>query len=201
MCWYNFINSKVKKASFEKRGIYPFTSILLFATLFLVSLLPACKPDNLKTGTKLQYFDIEGYFKSETARLKKLNHPVFKTVMHNNITESKIVHINDWQAELSLFSESDINKPAWEDGYTIQNTSNAIFYRAKTFDLKTQLIVINKSGNRIKWIYIYNKIPKNLLYQSDESLSYFPDSVYIIRKDQKVRFLQANHYRIAGTLN
>ncbi|WP_299499765.1 hypothetical protein [Mucilaginibacter sp.] len=133
-------------------------------------------------------------------RLTKLNHLTNKTVTHNGITETKKVHISNWGLELSSFSESDINKPAWRDSYNIQTNGASIIYRAKTIDLKTQLIVINKQADKVKWILIYNRT-ENILYQTNEKLSYFPDSLYIIQKYQKVRLLGANTYTIKGTLN
>ncbi|MDB4926194.1 hypothetical protein [Mucilaginibacter sp.] len=168
--------------------------------LSLTFLLPSCKPDIVQNGTTQNYFDIKGYFKADTARLHKLNHLTNKTVTHNGITESKKVNINNWGLELSSFSESDINKPAWRDSYNIQTNGASTIYRAKTFDLKTQLIVINKQADKVKWILIYNRT-KNILYQTNEKLSYFPDSLYIIQKYQKVRLLGANTYTIKGTLN
>lgn len=173
-------------------------SAFLFS-LLLIFFLPSCKPDNIQDGTA-NYFDLKGYFNTDIKRLSKLNHPILKSVTHNDVTETKKVKIANWESELNLFIQSDINKPAWRDSYSVQNTGNAIFYRAKTPDLKTRLIVINKSGNKVKWILIYN-YTKNILYQTTEKLSYFPDSVYIIQKYQKVRVLKANRYLIKGFLN
>ncbi|MDB5156998.1 MAG: hypothetical protein JWR50_1705 [Mucilaginibacter sp.] len=174
-------------------------SLAFLFLLCVVTLLPSCKPDAIQDSAP-NYFDLKGYFNKEILRLSKHNHPVLKTVTHNDISETKKVNISKWDLELNLFIQSDINKPAWRDSYTVQNTGNAIFYRAKTPDLKTRLIVVNKKDNKIKWILIYNST-KNILYQTTEKLSYFPDSVYIIQKYQKVRLLGANNYVIKGTLN
>jgi hypothetical protein len=166
--------------------------------LCLTLLLPSCKPDIPKNGTK--FFDLKGYFHADSLRLTKLKHLTLKTVTHNGITETKKVHIANWGTELNLFSQSDINKPAWSNSYTVTNDGNAIIYKAKEPQLRTREIVISKQGNKIRWIMIYNNT-KNTLYQSTEKLSYFPDSVYIIQKYQKVRLLGANTYIIKGSLN
>jgi len=186
---------------------------LLFA-LFFISLLPSCKPDTIQNGTAQKYFDIQGYFKADAARLQKLNHLILKTVTHNGITETKKVHINNWQIELGLFIGSDINKPAWKDSYTVQSSDGITIYRAKTFEVKTQVIIINKKDNKVRSVLIYNSTPKNILfrtkekliyfpelYRTKEKLTYFPDSIYIIQKYQKVRLLGANMYTIKGSLN
>jgi hypothetical protein len=180
------------------RSIGKTTGFTLFIIILFASFLSSCKPDIAKSDIK--FFDMKAYFHADSLHLTKLNHLTFKTVTHNGITESKKVHINNWGLELSLFSESDINKPAWTDSYTVQNSGNTLIYRAKDPELKTREIIINKQDNKIKWILIYNST-KNILYQTHEKLSYFPDSIYIIEKYQKVRLLGANNYTIKGTLN
>ena len=39
---------------------------------------------------------------------------------------------------------------------------------------------------------------KNMLYENTEKLSYFPDSLYLIQKKQRVRLLGTDTYRISG---
>lgn len=205
MCWYKHSTPKLTRQRLHattrslseqvKLQTLPIILIALF-----IALVPGCKPNTIQSGATQKYFDISGYFKADTARLNKLDHPTLKTVAHNGITETKQVHIKNWGLELNLFIESDINKPAWRDSYAIQISGNTISYRAKTSDLKTRAIVINKQANKIKWILIFNST-KNILYQTTEKLSYFPDSIYVIQKLQKVRLLGANRYTVKGTLN
>jgi hypothetical protein len=185
-------------------------AVAIYLIISFIAFLTSCKPDNIQTAPK--YFDIKGYFHADSLRLTKLNHLTLKTVRHNGVSETKKVHINNWGSELSLFINSDINKPAWRDSYNIQDSGDALVYRAKTFDLKTQLIIINKQGDKIKWILIYNST-KNMLYQTTEKLSYFPDSLYVIQKSQqislfgnnrlthKISLLAPNNYTVKGSLN
>jgi hypothetical protein len=189
-----------------------FAQAIAFLLLMFCSLLPSCKPDNIQTGADLKYFDIKGFFTADTARLRKLNHITHKTVYHNGNSETKDVRITNWGLELSLFSQSDINKPAWRDSYIITKTESVEIYRAKDPDLKTQEITIKREGNKVKWIMIKNST-KNMLYQTKERLSYFPDSLYIIQKDQqiclfgdnrytrKIALLSPNQYAVKGSLN
>jgi hypothetical protein len=177
----------------------PRASTFCVLVSILITLLSSCKPNGVQTGDTQKYFDLTGYFKADTARLHKHNPEVLKTVTHNGVTETKKVHIGNWGLELNLFIQSDINKPAWRDSYNIDSSENALIYRAKTIDLKTQLIVINKQAGKVKWIMISNRT-KNMLYETTEKLSYFPDSLYIIQKHQKVRLLGANNYIIKGIL-
>ena len=173
---------------------------------FTFALLPgfiisACKPDIKETGAGLKYFDVKGYFAKDTAALQRLNKPVVKTVSHNGVSESKTVHIADWGQELNFFVASDINKPAWRNSYTIVDNDDFLIYRAKDPELQMHQMVIKKAKEKgkILWILIFNHT-KNILYQTTEKLTYYPDSLYEIEKDQHVRLMGNNHYKITGLI-
>ena len=174
-----------------------FTNFALIGSIMLTGL--ACKPDIKETGAALKYFDIKGYFTADTARLNKLNKNVLKTATNNGVTESKRVKIDNWGRELDLFIGSDINKPAWKDSYTIIANNNFLLYKAKDPDLKMREMLIKKDKQQVKWILIYNRT-KNILYQTTEKLSYFPDSLYLIEKVQRVRLIGTNSYKIQGVI-
>lgn len=171
----------------------------LLCSTMLLSGLQSCRPDNTQSNGSLKYFDVAGYFKADTARLRTLNPKVDKTVTHNGVIENKTVHIPNWGQELNLFIQSDINRPAWKNSYNILNTDSLVIYRAKTPDLRTTEIMIRKDKDKVKWIVIFNHT-KNLLYETNEKLSYFPDSVYQIEKSQRVKLMGKNLYRIKGFL-
>jgi len=167
-------------------------------TILCIFSIPSCKPDNLKEGALKEYFDIKGYFEKNIAQLKKQHNTITKTVVHNGRSESKSVEISNWDTELALFSESDINKPAWTGNYAIQDSAGTIVYTAKDPELRTRRIVISKKEKSgIKQISIYNEV-NNALYNTRETLNYFPDSAYTIEKYQKVKLLGANSYKITG---
>jgi hypothetical protein len=180
MCWCKFTR---------------FAAIAFIGSLMLS--FTACKPDIKETGGTLKYFDIKGYFTADTARLNKLNTPVFKTVTYNGATESKKAKIENWGHELDLFIASDINKPAWRDSYTIIADSDVLLYKAKDPELKMREMIIKMDKQKVKWILIFNHT-KNILYQTDEKLSYFPDSLYVVQKIQRIRLIGTNKYKIEG---
>jgi len=168
---------------------------LLIPTLIVLLGIASCKRDsNADTG---KFFDIKGYFKADSARLTKENPQITKTVTHNKIPETQKVHISNWGTELSLFIESDINKPAWRNSYDVSTAENIISYTAKDSTLKTQRIVIKMENNKVKWITIFNQT-KNILYRNSEKLTYIPDSIYVISKKQSIRVLGTDTYRISG---
>lgn len=175
----------------HKKRIISFFGLLILG-------LAACKPE-IK---KINFFDLSGYITKEAGRLQALNKPILKTVEHNGgAPETKRITIHDWNAELSLFKNSDINKPAWASSYSVQGDSSLTIYVAKDTTLKTRKLLIKRENGKVKWIVIYNHTPKNLLYDSFERLTYFPDSLYMIEKKQSVRVLGTNRYRITGLFN
>jgi hypothetical protein len=175
-------------------------SVLITGVMMLVFCAYGCKPDIKETGTALKYFDLKSFFSSETTRLNRLNKFVVKTVAHNNVTQSKKVRIYNWARELDLFIGSDINRPAWKDSYTITVSGDITIYRAKYPELKMHQMLIKKDNGKVKWILIFNRT-KNLLYQTYEKLSYFPDSLYTIEKDQRVKLLGRNTYTVQGIIS
>lgn len=170
--------------------------ILWIVTIALA--LPSCKPENLKEGAVKEYFDVKGYFEKNIAQLKKQQHTINKTVVHNGTSESKTVEITNWDTELALFTESDINKPAWKGSYAKRDSAGIVIYTTKDADLRTRRIAICKAADGdIKQITIYNQVT-NALYTTRETLNYYPDSAYTIEKYQKVKLLGANTYKITG---
>ncbi len=173
---------------------------ILVISLVAASYFTACKPDIKETGGALRYFDIKGFYTIDTAVLRKLNKPVFKTVTHNGVSESKTVPIDNWGQELNFFISSDINKPAWKDSYDITANGEFLIYRAKYPELKMREMIISKNKQKVNWILIFNN-SKNILYSTSEKLSYFPDSLYLIEKVQRVRMIGTNYYKVKGIIN
>jgi len=167
--------------------------------LIIAALQGCSKPAIKETGARLTYFDIKGYFERDSARLTKLNKPVYKTVMHNGVIESKTVHITNWGTEFAFFEASDINRPAWKNSYTVVADSDITIYLAKDSDLFTREVMIKQLNGKLKWIRILNhSSKKNRFYSNGETLSYFPDSLYLIQKRQSIRLLGTNRYVIKG---
>ncbi len=172
--------------------------IRLVCLISFILIIYSCGSEPTTNSKELKYFDVKGYFSKEIARLSKLNKPVLKSINFNGKNEVKRLFINNWENEFDFFSSSDINKPSWKDSYTIEASENLLIYRAKDVNLKLQEMIVKQVNNKVKWIMIYNNT-KNMLYESSEKLSYFPDSLYLIQKSQKVRLLKKNYYIIKGS--
>lgn len=170
---------------------------LIYTLLFAFT---ACRPDVESNSGTPEYFNIKDFFTTTAAKFTGKHARVLKTLVYNQRIETKEVKVNNWKGELELFINSDINKPAWRNSYSIKNGKDLLVYKAKTPELKTREIAIKRSGGKIKWILIYNHT-RNILYASTEKLSYYPDSVYVIEKTQSIRLLGKKTYKIKGIIN
>jgi len=169
-------------------------------TFFIVLLIfSACSEPKKKELSS--YEDLKGFFDSEAQRLTKADPEIKKTVARNDDSETRLIKGIDWKVELSLFAESDINKPAWQDSYKIINQAGKTVYLASDSSLRTREISINKdTSGKITKVRIVNQT-KNLLYSSVEQLVYIPDSLYQISKQQHVAVIGENRYFINGILD
>ena len=175
----------------------PLSCVLLCC--IVLALLAGCK-SGPQSQASPKYFDVEGYFTAESARLAAINPMVTKTATHNGVTETQKLKIANWAEEFALFKDADINKPAWTNSYKVINEGGLLIYRAKEDQLQVHEILIKREQQKIKWILIYTRAPKNILYKSYTKLSYFPDSLYMIEMDQHVKLLGVNTYKISGLI-
>lgn len=150
--------------------------------------------------TKTAFFDIKGFFESEVKRLTNKKSTVNKSVRQNDQSEIKKNLSVDWEDELALFIASDINKPAWKDSYKISGDSVHFNYLAIDTNLRTRSIEIKKDKHGRAVFFKIKNMTRSKLYESLEELTYVPDSIYTINKDQSVRFLGKNTYQISGTV-
>jgi hypothetical protein len=142
------------------------------------------------------YFDIRGYFKTEANRLAKTNPLVTKTVAINDVYEKRELKISNWQSELSSISNADINKASWKGAFKISRSENKVTYSSndKKIPVK-ELTVFYKDGKASGFQALIRN--SNTLYVSTDSLSFYPDSLYRIKKNQQIKLLPAKNYEIA----
>lgn len=183
MCWYNRIRS----------------AWLILPGCLLMALWMGCSGPSKESMKRKAYFDIKGYFDGEIQRLNEAGVEVEKQVWKNGSTDKKRMAETDWTKELSLFSESDINKPSWLSSYDAMERGDTLIYTTQDSSLKTQRMEIIKTGSTVRKISIYNRVA-NPLYTSETQLTYVPDSLYRMDKTQEVRFLGSNQYKIEGVI-
>ena len=168
--------------------------------ILLLPMLFSCRPEkpaSVVAGTS--YFDLKGYLEKEISRYSKASPIVQKTVSINAKAESRNIKVADWSKELAVFIDADINKSAWKGDFKLDSSANYVKYSStnKKIPVK-QLFVFRADDKVIKLEIILSN--RNLLYQSNDTLSYYPDSLYKIIKTQKIRLMDGKRYEIVGKI-
>lgn len=169
--------------------------ILLLLFIFFSS----CSETEVKSSQK-QYIDLKGIIEGEILKLKRSKTRVNKIVIYNGKSESSLNIRVKWEDELALFVESDINKSAWQNSYRVTETTGSTEIHTNDPNLKTKLILIRYNQKKEPtYIHIKNQT-NNSLYETSETLTFIPDSLYTIIKDQKVILLGKNRFEITGKI-
>jgi hypothetical protein len=161
-----------------------------------------CISCNLEEKEKIKvktYFDVETFFKNEAKRMTDQNRSFQKTVVVNGKSEQKIVSIKNWLKEFEAFIAADINKASWRGAFKISSTANTKCYSSTSDKIPVKKLEVVKKDGKVVSIKIYVE-QINALYTSQDSLSYFPDSLYRIKKSQQIKLMEKKKYEVIGRL-
>ena len=167
---------------------------------FFLILASSCTLKEQKMDGTGVYFDLTAYFKKEAARLSQSNLSIDKTVTVNGSQEEKKIKIDDWEKEFQSFISADINKASWRGSFKLEQDSISETYFTENEKIPVKKVEIAYRGDQIFSIKIFI-INTNYLYVSNDSLSYYPDSLYQIKKTQKIKLLNEKKYSINGAFS
>jgi hypothetical protein len=177
------------------------TALFLICNLLL---LAACHQEPVASNTLLgqkPFFDLKGYFDGEIQRLHSKG-KAKKVVLVNGKQEEQILDDINFQQELSVFSGSDINRPAWSDKYVVDTALNEqkqiVYLRIKAIDekLKTRKIDIDFKDALVSKILIENNAYSSIA-NSNQVLIYEPSFGYSIESHQKVAMADDQVFKVA----
>ena len=167
--------------------------------VFLILILNACTANEQNKTKTSTYFDVKGYFEREASRLNGLNLKIDKSVEINSDVERKRVHIKDFKNELSTFISADINKSSWKGSFSVKKDPSTERYSTINEKIPVKMVEVHYQNQKIRWIQIVS-VTNNILYHSSDTLNYFPDSLYEIKKTQKIKLLNRKVYVVVGKL-
>jgi hypothetical protein len=177
------------------------TAFFLICSLLLIA---ACHHEpvasNVVSGQK-NFFDLKGYFDGEIQRLQSIGSRAKKVVLANGKHEEQIVHSINFQQELSVFSESDVNRPAWSDKYVVDTAFNEqrqishLHIKAIDEKLKTHKIDIDFKNTFVTRILIENNSSSSIA-SSSQVLIYEPRFGYSIESNQKVAMSDGQIFKV-----
>ncbi|MFY7786855.1 MAG: hypothetical protein ACOVQA_03175 [Thermoflexibacteraceae bacterium] len=152
-----------------------------------------------KPQTLHQYFDVVQVVKSQVEQLTKIQAKVKKTTQAQQ-TANEASTVN-WQKELAIFLEGDINKPVLQDLYLVKKEGDKTAYIATEKKLKVQELVVE--GNAATPQKIVIKLQdENQLYNTAKTLTLTFDNnllkSYEVVGSQKVILNEALQYFVRG---
>jgi len=171
----------------------------LVILVFALAMFSCNQRKEAEANTDLLYFDVKGYFGKEISRLQRLKPIVNKTVSVNGTAENKTAKITDWAKELAIFVNADINKTSWKGSFKTTAQNGVDIYTSDNRKIPVKKVSITWNGQKAGKIEIIID-NKNILYQSQDTLTYCPDSLYAIKKQQKIRLLKEKKYSVIGKL-
>ncbi len=154
--------------------------------------------DEPSPGPTQVYFDAPHYFNRQIRQLNRLGPQLEKELAFNRKKESKVLSSVNWEQELSLFTDIDINKAAWRglfdvDTIDFDSGRSRIFtvrYSPLQEDIPVKKLLINIDRSTGDPEYIHIDLEKeNFIYNSRQTLTYAAGKGYTISNQQKVLFL------------
>lgn len=151
-----------------------------------------------------QFFDLKGYFEKEIERLEQQQVTISKKITLDGQVEQQRLDSINFSEELSVFTKSAINRPAWLDQYRVDSTFQedkliSIHYEALAEDLKTRHLDIDFDGQgNVQHIKIDNLL-KAIIATTQQRLSYTPADGYSIYNKQEVTLSESQEMKIAVT--
>ena len=171
----------------------------IFWILFLLStgiFHTDCAEDTGMVKKQLSFFDLKGYFNDQKTSLSAIRKVKKTTFIDGKQIEKELDSI-DFDQELIVFEQSDINKVAWMDKYLVDSIYdkngmlNQVIYKATDDNLRTQQMQISFNQNGVDTVSIYNNSSSKVV-KLEQRLQYIPSYGYSIESKQKTA-ISAEH--------
>ncbi len=183
----------------------------IFFACFILTIF-SCNSPSSQSDTKT-YFDLKGLLDAQIKLLNQSKPLVKKSLMVSNNQEQTAVTITDWEKELELFRQADLNKPAYKQSYETIKSEKAdtttIEYRLKNTEklpVKVLRIFLNKDQQFMGlWAEVHQE---NMIYHSDKTLLMSCDpsksgatiKSYQVKGYQKLVYFDEKPFSVRGEL-
>ncbi len=159
--------------------------------LILMIFFQNCQPSTSTPTNAIEkpFFDLKGYFEQQKTRLSALSNFTKTTVVDGKAETKKIEKLN-FNNELRIFEEADINRPAWFDKYTVDSVLQngnltKISYAANDEKLEIRTIVLDFFQQKVSKINV-EKSAETALADTQFKLTYEPKTGYSIENTQQL---------------
>jgi hypothetical protein len=145
--------------------------VCLFAGI--IFLLTGCDSPQERQSRVMSYYDLKGFIETQISALNQNKPEITKIMKVSGKEETRSSKDIDWKKELELFSQADINKPAYSKSYIVEKPDSAtVIYTLKKGETLpvhyVKIILDKKSGNPVFVQALLRA--ENKLYQSEKNI-------------------------------
>lgn len=165
-----------------------FRGITIAATVILLQACGQEAPTG-KPAAIIPFFDLKSFFRQEAEALAGRQPKVYKRLEIDGKTEEQQPQNLNFSEELRLFSDADINRPAWLDKYAVDSLLDngrlqRLTYRALEEGLKTRELQIDFLNGEVSEIHIRKQF-NTAIANTEQKLEYYPGKGYSVYNRQK----------------
>lgn len=138
-----------------------------------IAIMASCQTPVQEDELPNVYYDVEGFIRDQIELLNEEKPLVKKNMVVSEERESRTTRQVDWNKELELFLQSDINKPAYRKSYAIVQSDSLTFeYTLNTEEdlpVRYLRVVLNDSTGKPDLLEA-RLLSENKLYESRKNL-------------------------------
>ena len=173
-------------------------TLQLFLAFIIV--LTACNDIKVKPEEKI-YFSISPYIDTLVQELEHKNTGLKKAAQLNNSVDTNYTRDVNWENELSIFKEAEINKSSYHGKFDVDTTSRngqqIITYTTEDKKIRTKYLEVTKKNGKVSSIVIRLKTD-NTLYSSTQDLELIPNKGFSVEGMQNIASLSVDSFRLEG---
>ncbi|TVR80261.1 MAG: hypothetical protein EA412_04950 [Chitinophagaceae bacterium] len=164
-------------------------------SVMLLTLFTGCTEGDFDEDATLPHYDIRSLMKEVTEDLITRNPEVEKEIRLNGSVEVKRLQIDNWENELFIFTEADINRPSYVGKYSIDTINIAggnilLHYVAKEENLTTKEMKVYLSDFHSKPdSLMIRTASENFLNQTTQKMKFIPGKGYSLEGYQNIWLL------------
>lgn len=142
-------------------------------SLGVLLLFSACQTPAEKSDQPPVYYDVKGFVENQIQLLNQQKPTVAKTMVVGSEEEKRSTNEVNWQRELELFVQADINKPAYRQSYATARPDSLTYeytiQSQEDLPVRYLKIVLDKPNGQPTLIEA-RILAQNKLYESEKNL-------------------------------
>lgn len=176
-------------------------------SISVVLLMLSCSKNAKKNTEDLAvvpvFFDLKTLVQQDIQDLNRRKCAARKTGTVNDKTAEAILDTADWKRELEAIAAADINKSAWIphikcDSIIGESGKLSLHYSTQRANIPIrQMNVSFDSKGAVEKVYI-ERLSKNLIFESGQTITYFPGKSFEATGYQKALFMKAQSFKISS---